>query len=97
LSANEQYFPVEAVHDDVPHMQLFTVFGALASIIKHDGIGPNAHFFAAWLQNMLEAAHAAPLQMQGLGLTVEPSVEVHALAAKQMHLKLLLQASVEVG
>ena len=38
-----------------------------------------------------------PLQVQGLAFTVAPSVEVHASAAMQMHLFLLLQASVEVG
>ena len=82
---------------DVPHMQLFSVFGALASVIGHDGIANNEHFFEATLQNMLEAVHAAPLQRQGLAFTVVPAVKVHALAAKQMHLNSLLQASVEVG
>ena len=89
--------PVEAVQGDIPHMQLFSVFGALAAVIGHDGIADNEHFFEATLQNLLEAVHAAPLQVQGLVFSVEPPVEVHALAAKQMHLLLLLQASVEVG
>ena len=78
-------------------MQLLSVFGALASIFEHDGIATNAHFFDAALQNMLEAVHATLLQMQGLVFATVPSVRVHALAAKQMHWELLLQASVEVG
>jgi hypothetical protein len=47
---------------------------------------------------MSEAVHAIPLQMQGLVFAVEPSMEEHsALAEKQMHLELLLQAVVDVG
>ena len=98
MSANRQCMPVETVHDDAPHMQLLSVFGALASIIKHDGIAiTNAQFFdAALLQNMLEAVHATPLQMQGFGFAVDPSVAVHAWAAKQMDAVCSPQAVVEV-
>ena len=98
MSANRKCMPVETVHDDAPHMQLLSVFGALASIIKHDGIANNAHLLTAWLQNMLEAVHATLLQMQGLVFGTVPSVNMHVTsAAKQMHWELLLQAEVEVG
>ena len=46
---------------------------------------------------MLPVLQKTPLQVQGLAFTVVPAMKVHALAAKQMHLLLLLQASVEVG
>jgi len=46
---------------------------------------------------MLPVLQKTSLQVQGLAFTVEPSVEVHALAARQMHFSMSLHAVVEVN